>query len=123
MAAHNDLGTLGEQVAQNYLLQNGYTVLATNYRYGRAEVDIVAAIAEKIVFVEVKTRRSAAFGQPESAVSAQKQRLLYQAAVQYTYEAQHTGEIRFDIIALIIAQNGTVTDIAHFKDAFFPDWM
>ncbi|MEY4927629.1 MAG: hypothetical protein RI894_2065 [Bacteroidota bacterium] len=119
MAAHNDLGKLGEQLAKEYLVQNGYEIVTTTYRYGRAEVDIIAKLGKMLVFIEVKTRSTVTFGFPEDAVTAKKRQFLFDAAAQYMYENQYEDEIRFDIISIIIDKNNKISELKHFDDAFF----
>lgn len=123
MAKHNELGFFGEKIAQNRLITDGYAILATNYTYGKAEIDIIAKIGSDLVFVEVKTRSSSHFAFPEAAVSAKKQRLITEAATNYMYENQYEDEFRFDIIAIITNKKNEITDYQHFIDAFFPNWL
>lgn len=119
MANHNDLGNLGEQLAAQYLQELGYTIVAQNWKWGKAEVDLIAYDRDILVFTEVKTRQKATFGPPELAVTSKKQRLLYDAAAEYMYQVGHEQEFRFDVIAIIL----TPKNIQHFPDAFFPNWM
>ncbi|HWB62541.1 MAG TPA: YraN family protein, partial [Chitinophagales bacterium] len=86
MASHNDLGKQGERAAADYLLQLGHTILAQNYRFGRAEVDIISNEKGVIVFTEVKTRSSTQFGLPEEFVDKKKRKLLHSAAGEYMYQ-------------------------------------
>ena len=119
MAAHNDLGKLGEKFAKEHLVKNGYEIVETTYRYGRAEIDIIAKLGRMLVFIEVKTRSTTAFGFPEDAVNRKKRQLLFDAAANYMYENNYDDEIRFDIISLIIDKNDKISDLKHFEDAFF----
>jgi putative endonuclease len=123
MAKHNELGFFGEKTAQNRLIMDGYAILATNYTYGKAEIDIIAKIGSDLVFVEVKTRSSSHFSFPEAAVSAKKQRLITEAATNYMYENQYEDEFRFDIIAIVTNKKNEITDYQHFIDAFFLNWL
>lgn len=118
MARHNDLGKLGEQLALEHLLENGYEILDENWCCGKAEVDLIAYIDRQLIFVEVKTRSNTAFGFPEEAVKKNKQRLLQSAAEAYINLMGHEGEIRFDIISIIFTANNYT--INHIKDAFWP---
>lgn len=120
MANHNDLGTLGEHIAAKYLQKLGYIIVAQNWQWGKAEVDLIVYDRNILVFVEVKTRQNATFGLPELAVNARKQQLLYDLATEYMYQIAHEQEFRFDVIAIILEPK---TDIQHFPDAFFPNWM
>ncbi|PTX60085.1 putative endonuclease [Kordia periserrulae] len=117
MATHNELGIEGEKLAVSHLTKNGYTVLETNYRFQKAEVDIIAQKANILAVVEVKTRTSADFGNPEEFVSKKKIQLLVKAVDFYITENDLDVEVRFDVIA-ILAQNGNMS-LNHIKDAFY----
>ncbi len=121
MAKHNDTGKIGEQLAVEYLQKKEYVILEKNWRYGRAEIDIIAKKERTVVLVEVKTRSSTAFGTPASFVSARKERFMAQAAAIYAHQINHDWEIRFDIIAILMKKNA-IAEITHFEDAFFPAW-
>ena len=83
MAEHNDFGHQGEVLAQNLLTQKGYKIIDTNWRYGHNEVDIIAQKDDIIVFVEVKTRSTTVFGEPESFVTREKQKAYIRLANHY----------------------------------------
>lgn len=119
MAHHNKLGRKGEDLARQFLEQKGYDILAMNWRYQRAEVDIIATQGDWIIFVEVKTRTSDTYGRPETFVTSTKGQLMAQAAFAYIEETDHHGEVRFDVISILIPPNGPA-EITHFEDAFFP---
>ena len=119
MSKHNDLGVKGEKIAQSYLKNNNYLILETNWRHGRAEIDIICKKEGILVFVEVKTRTSDYFGKPEEFVTKKKERLMFHAANEYMELVNHLWEIRFDIISILIDNSGNV-DLNHFEDAFFP---
>ncbi|GAB3202842.1 putative endonuclease [Pontibacter aydingkolensis] len=113
---HIRTGQDGEQAAANYLQEQGYTILQRNYRYRRAEIDIIASQDNVLVFVEVKTRTTAVFGFPEMAVGAKKEEQLLAAAEEYIYQTGWDKEIRFDIIAITLAPK---QEIHHIEDAFY----
>lgn len=119
MAKHNETGRAGEQAAAAFILQKGYEILDENWVSGKAEVDLIAYNEKTIIFIEVKTRSSIAFGQPEEFVSIAKQKLLEQAAQAYIDIMEHKGEIRFDIISVLLTQNKQF-HITHIEDAFWP---
>jgi len=121
MAQHNEIGRLGEQLAEKYLKQNNYEILETNWRYSRAEIDIIAKENGVLVFVEVKSRSNDRFGNPEDSISEKKRSFLADAATRYMEIIGHEWEIRFDVISLIISTPEKYT-IDHFKDSFFPGW-
>lgn len=83
MSAHNELGVKGEILALEYLQSKDYTILEINWRFKRAEIDIIAKQQHTIVFVEVKTRSSDYFGFPETAVDESKQKLMALAAEEF----------------------------------------
>ncbi len=118
MATHNDLGKNGENIAANYLLKSGYEILARNWRYNRDEIDIIAKSGEWLVIVEVKTRTSAWFGEPEMAVTPLKQRSMVRAAEGYIKEQDYKGETRFDVIGILFDKEKV--SLNHIRDAFLP---
>ena len=120
MAKHNETGQYGEDLAKNYLTDLGWQVVATNYRYGKAEVDLIAWDNKILVFAEVKTRRNQRYGYPEEAVSSKKESLMAAAAGAYMRAIDYDGELRFDIISIILEPK---LEIEHFRDAFFPGLM
>ena len=116
MAEHNELGKQGEQIALDYLIRNDYLILEKNYRYLKAEVDIVAKKDNILAVIEVKTRSSDFFGNPQDFVNHKKIKLLLSAIDFYIVEKNLDVEVRFDIIAIIL--NKKHTKIEHLKDAF-----
>ena len=119
MATHNDLGKKGEIIALNFLKENGYQILETNYRFSRAEIDIIAIYEKVLIFIEVKTRSKNLFGNPEDFINARKLELMMDAAYNYMEKIGHEGEIRFDVISILMPKNGQM-HFDHFKDAFVP---
>ena len=116
MAEHNKKGVEGEQIAQNYLSELGYQILESNWRFQKAEVDIIAKEDNFLVFVEVKCRSTDIFGEPQTFVSEKKQALFKSAAEEYLEQKDLDYEIRFDVIGIILSAQKT--KIEHFKDAF-----
>ena len=117
MASHNDLGKQGEDAAVEYLLNKGHTIIIRNYRYQKAEVDIISNHQGLTIFTEVKTRSTDKFGYPEEAIGVKKKDLLRQAMEFYLTENNIQEETRFDIISIVIIK-GKV-DIHHIEDAFY----
>jgi putative endonuclease len=99
---NKEKGNRGEALAREWLQQQGFRILATNWRHGRAEVDVIACRQELLVFVEVKMRTGMAFGYPEEAVSTAKLNLLKQAAEAYQYQHPQWRYIRFDVLAITL---------------------
>jgi putative endonuclease len=119
MASHNDLGHRGEALAKAHLEATGYEILDQNWCHAKAEIDLIAYKDKVIIFAEVKTRTGNAFGEPEDFVNLRKQGLLAKAANEYIYQANHQGEVRFDIIAILF-KNETNFKLNHIEDAFWP---
>ncbi|MDR0825427.1 MAG: YraN family protein [Prevotella sp.] len=116
MAEHNDLGKEGENAAATYLQQKGYKIIKRNWIYEKYEIDIIAQDDEYIVFVEVKTRSSSQWGNPEDAVSKGKIKRIVEAADFYLKEYDIDSPARFDVIAAI--WTGQKFEIDHIDDAF-----
>ena len=115
MAAHNELGKWGEDLAADYLQRKGYTIIERDWKSGRRDLDIVAKNGDVIVFVEVKTRRNSLYGQPEEAVDYRKLQSLQQAINHYIKFRHISQEVRFDIIS-IVGTIGSEPDIQHIQD-------
>jgi len=117
MATHNDLGELGEELAVEELEKNGYEIVERNWRYKKAEIDIIARKNDVLAIVEVKTRSSNYIGNPQDFVSPKKIKLLVEAVNEYVISKDLDVEVRFDIIAIIKNENRLTLE--HLEDAFF----
>jgi len=118
MAESHETGKKGEQTAIKYLEEKGYQVLHCNWQSNHQEVDIVAKKDGYLIIAEVKTRKSAAYGDPEIFVTRQKQKMLIKAANHYLALHKSDLEVRFDIITILI--NGEDHHLKHIKNAFYP---
>lgn len=116
MAKHNDLGKEGENRAINYLQKKGYTILETNYRYFKNEVDIIALFNNEIIAVEVKTRSTRDFGDPQDFVKSSQIKSIVTAVNAYIQKRNIDLEVRFDVIALIVTNH--IFEIEHIEAAF-----
>ncbi|WP_369048299.1 YraN family protein [Tenacibaculum sp. UWU-22] len=116
MAQHNDLGKKGEQLAIAYLQKKGYVIVEKNYRYLKAEVDIIAKKDDILAVIEVKTRSTNYFGNPQDFVNNKKIKLLLTAVDKYVVEKKLDVSVRFDIIAIIKQIDNY--KIEHIEDAF-----
>ena len=116
MAEHNELGKKGEELAIAFLVENDYKILEKNYRYLKAEVDLIAQKGTVLAVVEVKTRSTDYFGDPQDFVNPKKIKLLLSAIDYYVIKKDLEVEVRFDIIAIIHKNN--ITKIEHLEDAF-----
>ncbi len=118
MAFHNQLGEEGEKIAIQYLKSKGYIIHHTNWRMSHLEIDVIAEDNDELVFVEVKTRSSNQFGEPEDAVDYKKEKDLIRLADVYLENLQIEVLSRFDIISIILSDSES--NITHFEDAFSP---
>ena len=119
--AKNALGKLGEDLAADFLKQQGYTILERNFRSRIGEIDIVASPAgenETICFIEVKTRTSEAMGSAAEAVSIFKQKKIILMALNYL-KLKNWDEfnVRFDVVAVQMNKDSRHT-IDFLTDAF-----
>ena len=118
MAEHNEVGNRGEELARNYLSKKGYLIMAINWRFQKAEIDIIAEHGNQLIIVEVKTRSSEEFENPKEAVTIGKQKLLIKAANAYIEENDIDLDCRFDIVSIFLLKEGV--KIEHIEDAFIP---
>jgi putative endonuclease len=112
-----ELGRIGESLAATYLSARGWQIVDRNVRFREGEIDIIATRAGVLAFVEVKTRRSTAFGSPAEAVTVRKQRTIRTLAARYLAE-RHPGAgiIRFDVVD--IARDRGAFTVTHLEGAF-----
>lgn len=116
MAKHNELGALGEELAVEFLKKNNYKIVERNWRFQKAEIDIIAHKNNVLAIVEVKTRSSDYFGNPQDFVNRKKIKLLIEAVDAYVVSKNLSVDVRFDIVA--ITKNQNKFDIEHLEDAF-----
>ena len=108
------IGNKGENLAAEFFLKKGWEIVARNYRFKRSEIDLIIKKENWIIFVEVKTRSSAAYGEPEEFVTPHKGYNIFEAAEEYIYSTDWHGHIRFDIVSVKL---GNEVIIEHFEDA------
>ncbi len=113
-----ELGKIGEDYACNQLTQKGLRLIAKNYRWQRAEIDLIMQDGSEMVFIEVKTRNSTFFGEPYQAVTRSKQKQIIKAANAYILENDFNGDARFDVVSIV--KNQTATEFEHLVNAFYP---
>lgn len=118
MSDKKSLGAIGEELAANYLVKNGYRILSRNFTFGKYEVDIIAENKEFITFVEVKTRAEDPLDPPANAITRDKQKAIIWAAEGYIRRYRIDKESRFDVITVI--QKGEEFEITHIPYAFYP---
>ena len=116
------LGDRGERLAARHLRRQGMRIVARQHRSRLGEIDLIAADAGCVVFVEVKTRRSDAAGRPEEAVTPAKQRQLTRLALEYLKRRGWLARrsARFDIVAITWPEGRSQPEIVHYRNAFEP---
>ena len=118
-----DLGALAEDIAASYLRLTGHEVLARGYVFRGKELDIVARSGGRILFVEVKFRRTTARGLPREAVDARKMRHIAFAAQGYLSERRlSAAPCRFDVVEIMLAPGGLALSVRHIPGAFGLNW-
>jgi len=114
-------GRSGEDIALNYLQKQGYKIIERNYRCRYGEIDLIARDGKTLVFVEVKSRRSTAFGAPEEAVGTAKQKKISTVALWYLEEKNiHNRDARFDVVSVM--STGQEQKVELIRDAFDLAW-
>ena len=116
MAAHNELGAWGEQLASDFLQRKGYTIIERDWKLGHKDLDIIAKHKGVVVFVEVKTRRNRVFEEPEEAIDHRKLQHLRQAINYYVKSRRINLEIRLDVITVVGTPEGAPPEISHIED-------
>lgn len=111
------IGNLGQKIAKQFLLQNNYTIIGEHYVIRGGEIDLIAKVGQEIVFIEVKTRSSAKYGQPEDAVDKHKLRFLLKTAEHYLRNKKIYNKVqyRIDVIGIVL-RPGKEAVITHLLD-------
>ena len=118
MAEHNDLGKKGEDIACEFLRKAGYIILDRSWTWLKSEIDIVACFNNMLIIVEVKTRSSHEYADPDDTISKKKLRQIYDATDRYMEVKHIPWEVRYDLITVI--DHGDTWTIEHIEDAFYP---
>lgn len=119
MVNNKELGNLGESIACEYLIEQGYHIIQRNYSCKVGELDIIASERDTLVFAEVKTRSSDKFGLPSEAVSYSKQKKIAKTALSYiAYKKLFQYMCRFDVIEVTVDEAQGTHEVNLIKDAF-----
>ncbi|HET7118622.1 MAG TPA: YraN family protein [Hanamia sp.] len=119
MAHHNLTGILGEQLAAKFLLEKGFIILHQNWRYSHWEVDFIASLKDTLHFIEVKTRRTKKFGNPEDDVTKKKMGNLINASEEYLFLNPEWKKIQFDVLSINIFKNEPA-EYFFIEDVYIP---
>jgi putative endonuclease len=111
-------GSLGERIAREHLKKSGYRIIETNFRCREGEIDIIAQEGGYLVFVEVRTKRSADFGTPEESLTSAKREKLVELANIYLQRHQIEASLwRIDVVAVELGAGDKVSRVELFKNA------
>ena len=113
-----EFGREGELEAVSHLKKIGFEIVETNWHFHRYEIDIIAKKGDLLLIVEVKTRATDYFGDPEDAVDYKKRKRIIESADAYIEERELDVDARFDIIAIVKKDNNVL--LRHIEDAFSP---
>ncbi|MFT3827577.1 MAG: YraN family protein [Chitinophagaceae bacterium] len=102
MSHHNDTGKKGEELAAVYLRQQGFTILHCNWRHSHYEIDIIAHRNDLLHFIEVKTRRSLTYGQPEESISKKKLECLLKGGAAYQEQFPQWRKVQYDVLSITL---------------------
>lgn len=109
-----EIGREGENLAAEFLKDKGWEIVSRNYRHKHAEIDLIIQRDNWTIFVEVKTRSSSSYGEPEEFVDEFKARKIFEAAEEYIFSTNWLGHVRFDVVSIKL---GSPPEIVHFEDA------
>lgn len=115
-----EFGKMGEEMAADYLMSNGYDLLDKNWRFNKKELDLVCETNDYIVFIEVKSRLDTALEDPTRAITKRKKRFLIEAANAYIFEYDIEKEARFDVITILLDEKGAPA-LEHYENAIIPE--
>ncbi len=118
MAQHIETGKTGESLAAEWLAANDFTIIQRNWRHHRYEVDIIAGRKAILHFIEVKTRRSVAFGNPEESVSKKKLEHVMEGAAGWLHRRPAYHRVQYDVLAITLQKN-TAPEYVLFEDVYF----
>ena len=118
MRVQNEMGRRGERIAAVWLKSKGYRILDRNYRFGKAEIDLLARKGNVLAVVEVKMRGTGQWDPLSVSVDSRKRERLISAADHYVMENDLDVEVRFDIIHIIYHHNRHMLE--HLEGAFSP---
>lgn len=102
MALHNRLGKESEQMAVNYLVENGYEILHCNWRHSHYEIDIIAKKNDLLRIIEVKSLKASGLRYPEQSVTRKKFKFLSRAADEFLFQNQQYRQVQFDILSIVL---------------------
>ncbi|KKQ72247.1 MAG: hypothetical protein UT33_C0005G0167 [Candidatus Peregrinibacteria bacterium GW2011_GWC2_39_14] len=118
MSTDNRLLTckIGEDIAEKYLISRGYKVLCRNFRKRVGEIDLIAEFCGKIIFIEVKTRKSEIFGEPEDSISKNKTRKIFHTGTTFMRDNGLKNAFQIDVVSIKLNEYNVLKRLTHFKN-------
>jgi putative endonuclease len=116
MNSNLDIGEFGEDLATEYLMQQGFEILERNWRHRYWELDLICKEANTTVFVEVKTRKSTKYGHPEEGLTKKKLKTIIAAGAEYLHKNPN-WDVRYDCVSILL-QGKKVKDLLHIRDVY-----
>lgn len=116
MSSKQVIGRYGEDLAVKFLISKKYLIMDRNYKSGHGEIDIIATIDSKIIFIEVKTRTNKSYGFADESINFKKLKNLRRAIIKYCIKYKHClDDIRLDLIAIDIDKLNKIAKIKHYN--------
>lgn len=116
MNSNLDIGEFGEDLATEYLMQQGFEILERNWRHRYWELDLICKEGNTTVFVEVKTRKSTKYGHPEEGLTKKKLKTIIAAGAEYLHKNPN-WDVRYDCVSILL-QGKKVKDLLHIRDVY-----
>jgi putative endonuclease len=118
MDPKKEMGRKGEEIAREILVRKGFQIIHSNWTCNKLEIDIIAQKEDELVFVEVKSRGSSEYGEPERFVTPAKQKNLIRAANLYFEQSGSMLPARFDVVSVLFMRGEVFAE--HIEEAFWP---
>ena len=118
MAHHIDLGKYGEQLGVQFLSEKQFSIIHTNWKYSRYEIDLIASKNNVLHFIEIKTRKSMRFGLPEESADQKKMEKVMRAAEQYLYKNPQWVRVQYDVLSISISADG-IKEFFFIEDVYY----
>jgi len=116
MSNKDTVWKIGEAAAKEYLENKGYQIIEQNYQTKYAEIDLIVKKNNVLIFIEVRTKRSLAFGTPEESIDQKKLKKLYWNAEVYMANKKYKGQSRIDAICIILNSDNTIKKLEHYEN-------
>ena len=118
MSYNKEVGSFGENTACKFLKNKHYKILERNFVSKYGEIDIIAKYKKEMIFVEVKTRRSKAYGGGIGAVNFHKRHNIVMTSQVYMRNTDYSGPRRYDVVEVYIGENNEIIEINHIENGF-----